>query len=148
MEQTLVEELFFKLREVMDVVWDHAYRLHRDREEGLPNVNEFMRLLYFPEGSTYLLTRDESDRILESYDEMGIVPIDGNRFFVVFDEDHVIEHKGRRYVGGPVMVRSSLDSCREVNLSDEEIWEVSKRLEANAEEIRFGGIEIPALKLR
>ena len=78
---------------------------------------------------------------------MGIVPIDGNRFFVVFDEDDVIEHKGGRYVVGPVMVRSSLDSCREVSLSDEEIWEVSKRLEANEEEVRFGGMKVPALVL-
>ena len=53
---------------------------------------------------------EESDEILDSFEEMGIIPFPEEGFMIVFDEDHVVEQEGKRYVAGPMIVRTEFGS--------------------------------------
>ena len=145
MEQKFFEEVLNKLKGIADLAYEHMLS-HQHKEEQEDDCVK--RMLYLPGREVFFLTMKESDELLHSFDEMGIIPILKKKMYLVFDEDHVVEHKGERYVAGPMLVRTDFDPECELDLTMDEIRTVFDLLEANEEEIAFGGVSIPVLALR
>lgn len=146
MEQNFLEEMDAMLSAIEDSVWEDVEKWNRECRKS--QKVGYKRMLYYPDGDFYFLTQKESDKILDSYEEMGIIPIPEIEIYIVFDEAHVIEHQGCRYVVGPVMIRTELDPTEEEYLYKYKVIDALERLESNDFELRFGGVNIPVFALR
>ena len=145
MEQKFFEEVLNKLKGIADLAYEHMLKHQHEAEQEDDCVK---RMLYLPGREVFFLTMKESDEILYSFEEMGIISFPEEGFMIVFDEDHVVEQEGKRYVAGPMIVRTEFDPECELDLTMDEIRTVFDLLEANEDEIAFGGVTIPVMALR
>ena len=148
MEHKLLDNIITNLYAIFDDAAELAYMTglqENEMGEMMPNVK---RMVFYPDGEVFFMTKMESDEFLESHHEEGVIPLSDKGPYIVFNENHVIEVNGRRYVYGPMIVRTDFDPDKEVDLTREQIRDILDKIERNLERITYGYMCTQAFALR